>query len=74
MAALDRLPCIELRGAELGFLAGMPADGRGIKQNIRAGKRRQTRGFRIPLIPTHQDADASERVSKLRKPRSPGVK
>ncbi len=41
------------------FLGGMPADGRGIKQNVRATQAREARAFRIPLIPADQHADAA---------------
>ena len=35
----------------------MPADGGRIKENLRAAQRRESRRFRIPLIPAHADAD-----------------
>ncbi len=41
------------------LLRGMPADGGGIEQDLRAGKRGQARGFGIPLIPADQRRDAA---------------
>src|SRR5881394_1777262 len=35
----------------------MPADGRGIKENLRPLQRRETRAFGIPLVPANQHAD-----------------
>ena len=74
VGALDGAPGVVLRRAELGLLGGMPADGGGIEQNARALQRRQARAFGIPLVPADERADAAERVSKARNPRSPGVK
>ena len=65
--ALDGAPGVELRRAVLLLFAGMPADRRGIEQNVRAAQRRDARGFRIPLIPAHQHADASEGRVEIRK-------
>ena len=41
------------------FLRGMPADGRGIEQDVRAAQAGQARGFGIPLVPADQDGDAA---------------
>ena len=41
------------------FSRGMPADGRGIKQNVRAAQAGKPRAFRIPLVPADQHADAA---------------
>ena len=41
----------------LGFLAGMPADGGGVEEDLRALQRGQPRGFGIPLVPADQHAD-----------------
>ena len=45
------------------FSDGMPADGGGIEQHLRAAQRRQARGFRIPLVPADQRRDA--RVARV---------
>ena len=57
MAALDEFPCVMLPGAVPFFFARMPADRRGIKQNLRPLQRRETRAFGIPLVPANQSAD-----------------
>src|SRR5207302_6556134 len=57
MRTLDRKPGVELSRAELLLFRRMPADGRGIKKNIRAAQARETRAFRIPLVPADQSAD-----------------
>ena len=57
VTALNGLPSIALRRAVLFFLVRMPADGRRIKQNVCASKRRQPRAFRVPLIPADQSSD-----------------
>ena len=38
----------------------MPADGGWIEKDVRTRDRGKTRGLRIPLIPAHQHAQASE--------------
>lgn len=43
--------------AELGFLRGMPADGGQVEEDLRAVKRSEARGFRVPLVPANADAD-----------------
>src|SRR5580700_1400128 len=58
--ALNRAPGVELRRAEFLFLRRMPANRRGIKNNVGAAEARQARAFRIPLVPAHQHADAAE--------------
>ena len=60
MRALDGLPRVVLRLAELRLLGRMPADRGRIEQNVRAGHRGQTRRFRIPLVPANQRRDAPE--------------
>src|SRR5580658_4182253 len=57
--ALDGLPGIVLRCAELVFLCRMPADGGGIEQHFCALQRRQPRAFGIPLVPADQGAYAA---------------
>ena len=42
------------------FSDGMPADGGRIEKNVRAREARKARGFRIPLIPADQHAEAAE--------------
>ena len=74
VGALDGLPRIILRRAELLFLRRVPADGRGIEQHLRALQRREPRALGIPLVPANERADAaSGRVDGL-EARSPGVK
>src|SRR6266700_3373936 len=60
-----------LRLAELGFLLRMPADGRGIKENVRALESREPGGFGIPLIPADEDADSTEAGVERSKARPP---
>ena len=61
VGALNGSPRVVLGLAELGFLRGMPADGRGIKQNLGALQRGQARAFGIPLVPADQRAHATHR-------------
>src|SRR6266849_8406367 len=61
MAALDRFPRRMLRRAEFLLLRWMPADGRRIKNDFRTAQRRQSRRFRIPLVPTNTNTDLSAR-------------
>ena len=42
------------------FLGRMPADRRGIKENVRAAEAGQARALRIPLVPANQHADAAK--------------
>ncbi len=58
--ALDGLPCVVLRGAELVLLGRMPADGRGIEKDFCALQGGEARAFGIPLIPADERADAAE--------------
>src|SRR5271165_422499 len=60
MRALDGSPSVELRRAVLFFFRRMPADRGWVEENVRAAEARQARGFRIPLIPADQYADAGE--------------
>jgi hypothetical protein len=46
--------------SELGFFTRMPADGRGVKENVSALESGEPGGFRIPLIPTDEHADSAE--------------
>src|SRR5260370_33882615 len=57
MRALDRLPGVELRGAELRLFVRMPADAGGRKNYLRAAKRGNARAFRIPLVPADLHAN-----------------
>src|SRR5450759_2489616 len=54
---LRRAPRIHLRLAPHCLLRRMPANGRGIKQDVGAKQRRYARGLRIPLVPANQHAD-----------------
>ena len=58
---LDGLPGARLGRAELGLLGGVPADRRGVEQDLGPLKGRQPGGFGIPLVPADQGADAGER-------------
>ncbi len=60
VGALDGLPRVELRGAELVFLRRVPADRRGIEQHFGALQRREPRAFGIPLVPANQRAHAAK--------------
>ncbi len=44
----------------LALFRGMPADGRGIEQDVGAAQAREARAFRIPLVPADEHADAPE--------------
>ena len=57
MAALNGFPGVVLVHAIFLFFARMPADGGGIKQDLRALQRGEPRGFGIPLVPANQHAD-----------------
>src|SRR5690242_7728800 len=63
VAALNRFPGIELRGAELRFFVRMPANACGIENYMRAPERGETRAFGIPLVPA--DLHANARVSRV---------
>ena len=53
VAALDRFPRTVLPVAVLFLFTGMPADGRRVKEELRAAKRRQPRGLGEPLVPAY---------------------
>src|SRR4029079_5907351 len=57
MRALRGLPRFELALAEFFFLGRVPANCSWIKQYLGAKERRDSRSFRIPLIPADQDSD-----------------
>ena len=42
-------------------IGGIPADRGWVKQQFGAGQRHQPRGFRVPLVPAHQHAQAADR-------------
>ena len=60
VGALDGAPGVELRRAVLRFFRRVPADGRGIEENVRAAQAGQARAFGIPLVPADQRGDAAE--------------
>ena len=60
MGALDGLPGIVLRRAELLLLRRMPADGGGIEEHLGALQRGKPRGLGIPLIPADERAHAAK--------------
>ena len=75
VAALDQLPGIVLGVAVLGLLRGVPADGGGVEEDLRACRAREAGALGEPLVPADQHADLGRRrVSQARKPVSPGVK
>src|ERR1700733_7886006 len=53
---LDGLPCVVLRCSESFLLRRMPADGGGIKEQIRSAQGGDASCFRVPLIPTDERA------------------
>ena len=57
VAALDQLPRLVLRRAELRLLRRVPADRGGIEQDLGALESGEPRGFGEPLVPAHQHAD-----------------
>ncbi len=59
VTALNCFPGRILRRTEFFFFARMPADCRWIKNNFRTAQRRQSRRFRIPLVPANADANFS---------------
>src|SRR5262249_39891608 len=65
--ALNRSPCIELGGAELGLLLRVPSDTGGIKNDLRSLERGQARAFGIPLIPANLHADTAVLCIEIRK-------
>lgn len=74
MAALDGLPCVELGGAVLFFFSWMPADGGGVEKNAGALEGGEAGGFRVPLVPTDEDADAGELRIEIFEAEVAGVK
>src|SRR5947209_7824157 len=58
--ALNQLPGLVLRRPKLGFLAGVPADGRGVKKDLGSLKGRQPGRLGIPLVPANQSAEPAE--------------
>ncbi len=59
--ALRGLPGVALRLVDRRILAIEPADRGGIDEHVRAGERRQSRAFREPLIPAHEDTELAAR-------------
>ena len=59
MAALHGFPCAVLGGVEL-FLPRNPADGGGVEQNLCPLHGGETGGFRVPLVPADEHADAAK--------------
>ena len=58
---LDRLPGARLGLAELGLLGGVPADRRGIEEDLGPSEGRQPGGLGIPLVPADERADPGVR-------------
>src|SRR5580704_12810329 len=61
VAALNRLPRIDLLGADFFGLSMPPSDGRRIEENLRTGHRGQPRRLGEPLIPAYERADRAAR-------------
>src|SRR5439155_19737170 len=61
ITTLNRLPRGMLRFSKFLFLARIQADCRWIKNNLRAIHGSQPRGFWIPVVPAHSDADLAVR-------------
>src|SRR5208282_1310514 len=61
VAALNRLPRVDLLGADFFRLAMPPSDGRRIEKNLRTGHRGQPRRLGEPLIPAYERADRTAR-------------
>src|SRR6266581_3491576 len=59
VTALNGFPGRILGRTEFFFFARMPADCRWIKNDFRAAQRRQSRRFRVPLVPANADANFS---------------
>src|SRR5690349_3368449 len=60
MAALNRLPRIELLLAVLLLLGWVPTDGGRIEQDVCTLQGREARAFGIPLVPAHQRANRAD--------------
>jgi hypothetical protein len=60
VGALDGLPGLVLRDAELIFLSRMPADRGGIEKHFGALQRSEAGALRVPLIPADERAHAAE--------------
>src|SRR5260370_12787456 len=67
VAALNRLPGVELRRAESRFFMRMPADAGGIENHVCAAESREARAFGIPLIPANLHANARVPGVEIRK-------
>ena len=74
MCPLNRLPGIMLGHTELSLLRRMPADRRGIENEICALQCSQPRTFRVPLVPAYQRAYASNASVEGFESEIPGVK
>ena len=58
VGALDDLPAFVLGFSVLGFLAGVPADGGGVEEELGAVEGGEAGGLGEPLVPADEDADA----------------
>src|SRR5688572_7569451 len=63
MRALNGAPGLDLRTSPFVLLRRMPADGGGVKEDVRAQQRGDPGRFGIPLVPADQDPD--RRVARL---------
>src|SRR6185503_8627932 len=59
VAALNRLPRIELLRAVRRLLGGMPANGGRVEEDVRPLERGEPRAFRIPLVPADERANGT---------------
>src|SRR5687767_12408566 len=60
MRPLRGSPRLDLRRPPLGLLGRMPADRRGIEEDLRAHQARDPCGLRVPLVPADQHTDGRE--------------
>lgn len=61
VASLDQRPGLLLAGLFIVLIDRVPADGRGVEQQLGSGQGHQPRRFRIPLVPAHQQAESTDR-------------
>ena len=74
MCPLNGLPGVVLGCAELGLLAGVPADGRGVEERLCTAEGGDARRLREPLIPADERADGARAGGDRAEAKSPGVK
>ena len=70
VGTLHGFPGARLGGAELCFLGGVPADRRGIEEDVGAFQSGQPGGFGIPLVPADERPDSG--IRRCRRPENRG--